>query len=94
MGKQHNSVSEMVRELCEESFDEFERMIEAKAWAMRFARIRRMAGMTQQEAADKLGWSKRWVVAMESTDDSELRLEDVGTYLSAFGLELRIMQKE
>ncbi|MGM0488964.1 MAG: helix-turn-helix domain-containing protein [Planctomycetota bacterium] len=59
---------------------------------MRRLTIERMrSGLSQSDVADRMGCSQTKVSKMENGIDDDLRLGDLGDYLDAFGLHMRLI---
>ena len=92
MNTKFQSVTQMVRQTSssKELADEFEKRSAGRTLVRKLFVLRQIKGLSQQEIAEKLGWSQSRVSKFESSDDADLRFGDIIAYLSALGLELGI----
>ena len=84
-GKQHKKISDMVSDLSDDkSFvNEFNKRIAARRLVKALSVLRNSAGFTEQQLADKLGWTKDEICKLENGLDEYLFLSQVLAYAQA-----------
>ncbi len=85
INKRYTSVSEMLRDTCDdESFcDEFDAYVAARLIIRELIVWRVVLGLSLDDIAERMGWSRDLVVGFENSVDADLRIEDVRFYLDA-----------
>src|SRR5690242_10347568 len=66
----------------------FGEAIEASLW---LPELRRAAGLTQSQLAERLGVSQSWVSQVES--ETDVRLSTISAYVAALGFDLHLSVK-
>jgi transcriptional regulator with XRE-family HTH domain len=89
---QHNSVSDMVRDLSEDRTfaEEFAKRLSGRQLIKVLTVLRTRAGLSQQELAEKLECTQSKVSKLESSDDADIRFGDLMDYTGAVGYEMRV----
>ena len=89
---QHNSVSDMVRDLSEDRTfaEDFARRLSSRQLIKALTVLRTRAGLSQQELAEKLECTQSKVSKLESSNDADVRFGDLLNYTGAVGYEMRV----
>lgn len=89
--KQYDSVKEMIKDLGDPDFAEAViEEIERRQTIKKLIAHRVKNDMSQQDIAEKLGWSLRMVENFEHTGDDDVLVGDLKGYAEAVGLVLEI----
>lgn len=89
---QHNSVSDMVRNLSEDPTfaNEFTKRLSDRQLVKVLTVLRTQAGLSQKELAEKLNCTQSKVSKLESGDDADIRFGDIIDFTKAVEHEMRI----
>jgi transcriptional regulator with XRE-family HTH domain len=89
-GRQYSSIEEMIDSLSEghELRDEYQSRTQARQLVRILAATRCAKRLTQDDVAKSLKTSQGYISKLENSDDAELKLGEVTSYLDVLGLDI------